>query len=92
MESEVRELSDEALVDNVVRTSLNQLHKLVEKGKNVPMSEFTKLMIWAKEQKSLALAKQLEKDRKEGWKIEERTWCGIPYNEFEIPSLHLFKS
>ena len=91
MESEVRDLSDEALINQTVRTGIKELQTLVNQGHQVPMSEFAKLFIWAKEQKEAIFAKELEKDKRDGWKIVERTWCGVPMGEFEIPSLGIFK-
>ena len=91
MESEVRDLSDEALINQTVRTGIKELQNLVNRGHQVPMSEFAKLFIWAKERKEEIFARELEKDKRDGWKIVERTWCGVPVGEFEIPSLGLLK-
>lgn len=91
MESEVRDLTDEALINQALKSGMTELQNMVKKGRNVPMSEFAKLLIWAKEQKQALFAKELEKDKREGYKIIERTWCGVPINEFEIPSLGIYK-
>ena len=91
MESEVRDLTDEALINQTLRTGINELQAMVNKGHQVPMSEFAKLFIWAKERKEEIFARELEKDKRDGWKIVERTWCGVPVGEFEIPSLGIFK-
>ena len=103
MESEVRDLSDEALINQTVRTGIKELQNLVNRGHQVPMSEFAKLFIWAKERKEEMknfdihvaweeiFARELEKDKRDGWKIVERTWCGVPVGEFEIPSLGILK-
>lgn len=91
MESEVRDLTDEALINQALKSGMTELQNMVKKGRNVPMSEFAKLLIWAKEQKQVLFAKELEKDKREGYKIIERTWCGVPVNEFEIPSLGIYK-
>ena len=91
MESEVRDLSDEALISQSLKTGMKELQTLVNKGHNVPMSEFAKLLIWAKEHRETIFAMELEKDKRDGWKIVERTWCGVPMGEFEIPSLGIFK-
>ena len=91
MESEVRDLTDEALINQAVRTGMKELQTLVNQGHNVPMSEFAKLLIWAKERKEAIFAREIEKDKRDGWKIVERTWCGVPIGEFEIPSLGIFK-
>lgn len=87
MESEMRELGDMALIDQTMRTSIRELQSLVNKGKEVPMSEFTKIFLWARKRKEEVQTRELEIDRLHGWKIESRTWCGVPYNEFKIPSL-----
>lgn len=89
--SELRDLKDPNLIDQAVRTSINMLQKEVNKGKEIPMSEFTKILIWGKEQKELIYVQELERDRQTGWKIEKRTWCGVPWYEFEIPSLGIRK-
>lgn len=91
MESEVRDLSDEALINQSLKTGMKELQTLVSQGHNVPMSEFAKLLIWAKERREAIFARELEKDKRDGWKIVERTWCGVPMGEFEIPSLGIFK-
>ena len=91
MESEVRDLSDEALINQSLKTGMKELQSLVYQGHNVPMSEFAKLLIWAKERKEAIFAREIEKDKRDGWKIVERTWCGVPIGEFEIPSLGIFK-
>lgn len=91
MESEVRDLTDEALINQTLKTGMKELQTRVNQGHQVPMSEFAKLLIWAKERKEEIFAKELEKDKREGWKVEEHTWCGVPMGEFEIQSLGIFK-
>ena len=91
MESEVRDLSDETLINQSLKTGMKELQTLVSQGHNVPMSEFAKLLIWAKERKEAIFAREIEKDKRDGWEIVERTWCGVPMGEFEIPSLGIFK-
>ena len=91
MESEVRDLSDDALINQSLKTGMKELQTLVNQGHQVPMSEFVKLLIWTKEQKEAIFAREIEKDKRDGWKIVERTWCGVPIGEFEIPSLGIFK-
>lgn len=91
MESEVRDLSDEALINQTFKTGMKELQSMVNQGHSVPMSEFAKLMIWAKEQKEAIYAKELAKDKREGWEVVEHTWCGVPIAEFEIPSLGIYK-
>ena len=91
MESEVRDLSDEALINQSLKTGMKELQTLVNQGHQVSMREFAKLLIWAKEQREAIFARELEKDKRDGWKIVERTWCGVPIGEFEIPSLGIFK-
>lgn len=91
MESEVRDLSDEALINQTFREGMKQLQQMVNQGHNVPMSEFAKLMIWCKEQKEAIYAKEMLKDKREGWEVTEHLWCGIPIAEFEIPSLGIYK-
>lgn len=85
--SELRDIKDPSLIDQAVRTSIVMLQKEVDKGKNIPMSEFTKILIWAKQQKEKIYNEELEKDKLVGWKVEKRTWCGVLFHEFQIPSL-----
>lgn len=91
MESEVRDLTDEALINQTLKTGMKELQTMVNQGHQVPMSEFAKLLIWAKERKEEIFAKELEKDKREGYKVVEHTWCGVPMGEFEIQSLGIFK-
>ncbi len=91
MESEVRDMTDEALINQTLKTGINELQSMVNKGHQVPMSEFAKLFIWAKERKEEIFSKELEKDKRDGYKVVEHTWCGVPMGEFEIPSLGIFK-
>lgn len=91
MESEVRDLTDEALINQTLKTGMKELQTMVNQGHQVPMSEFVKLLIWAKERKEEIFAKELEKDKREGYKVVEHTWCGVPMGEFEIQSLGIFK-
>ncbi len=91
MESEVRDLTDEALINQTLKTGMKELQTLVNQGHQVPMKEFVKLLTWAKDQKEAIFAKELEKDKREGYKVVEHTWCGVPMGEFEIQSLGIFK-
>lgn len=84
MAGEIRELKDPQLVHEVARTSLRQLQKAVDKGQRIPMSEFIKIMLWQKENFIESFEKELKKDLQQGWKIESRTWCGVPFNEFDV--------
>lgn len=91
MESEVRDLTDEALINQTLKTGMKELQTMVNQGHQVPMSEFVKLLVWAKDQKEAIFAKELEKDKREGYKVVEHTWCGVPMGDFEIQSLGIFK-
>ena len=91
MESEVRDLTDEALINQTLKTGMKELQTMVNQGHQVPMKEFVKLLVWAKDQKEAIFAKELEKDKRDGYKVVEHTWCGVPMGEFEIPSLRIFK-
>lgn len=91
MESEVRDLTDEALINQTLKTGMKELQTMVNQGHQVPMKEFVKLLVWAKDQKGAIFAKELEKDKRDGYKVVEHTWCGVPMGEFEIPSLGVFK-
>ncbi len=91
MESEVRDLSDEALINQTFRTGMKELQDMVNKGHQVPMSEFVKLMLWAKEKKEEIYARERLQAKREGWEVVEHLWCGVPIAEFEIPSLGIYK-
>lgn len=91
MESEVRDLTDEALINQTLKTGMKELQTMVNQGHQVPMKEFVKLLVWAKDQKEAIFAKELEKDKRDGYNVVEHTWCGVPMGEFEIQSLGIFK-
>ena len=91
MESEVRDLTDEALINQTLKTGMKELQTMVNQGHQVPMKEIVKLLVWAKDQKEAIFAKELEKDKRDGYKVVEHTWCGVPMGEFEIQSLGIFK-
>lgn len=91
MESEVRDLTDEALINQTLKTGMKELQTMVNQGHQVPMKEFVKLLVWAKDQKEAIFAKELEKDKRDGYKVVEHTWCGVPMGDFEIQSLGIFK-
>lgn len=91
-----RELSDPALIRITAQEAIKNLDKMSrECHTQIPMSEYVKILLW---QKNLlwdiehnALMKEVEKDKREGWTVEEHTWCGMPWHEFEIKSLGLYK-
>lgn len=90
--SEVREPSNEALIDQSVRTSIHDLQYQYNNGRDIPMSEFVKVLLWGKLQHMECFDKQIQNDKRAGWVVEKHLWCGEPYNEFEIPSLGIFKN
>jgi len=65
MESEVRDLSDDALINQALKSGMNELQNMVKRGCNVPMSDFAKLLIWAKKERQALFAKELEKSKRE---------------------------
>lgn len=91
MESEVRELKTTALVNQALRTAMEELQRKVNSGHTVPMREFTNLLIWAKETNGYEFAREIEKDKRDGWEIIEHKWCDIPVKDFEIPSAGIHK-
>ena len=89
-EAEFRELSEGDLAMQSAKEAIKLLQEKVDKGESVPMSEFTKILIWAANIRKKEFAEYIEKARKEGAEFKNRTWCGVPYHEFKIPSLGLF--
>lgn len=91
-----RELSDPALVKITADDAIKQLDKLSrETHTQIPMSEYVKILLWEKntlwEIEHPKLMRQIEQDKRDGWTIEEHTWCGQPWHEFSIPSLGIYK-
>lgn len=88
-----RELADPRLVIEVANTEIKRLTKEHTK-KEVPMSKFMEIILWeSKELRkiySLEMQRELAANKRDGWKVESHTWCGIPINEFKIPSLGIF--
>lgn len=89
--AEDRELKEPVLVQQTAREGMKSLDELVKHGTPVPMSEFVKIMLWEKELLCEDFDRQIEKDKHDGWKVEEHTWCGEPYHAFAIPSLHIYQ-
>lgn len=83
------ELKTPALVHASAREAIKTLTEINKHG-NVPMSEFTKILIWEKTESERLANEELERDKREGYKVVERTWCGVPLADFEIPSLGIF--
>lgn len=90
------ELKNQSLVHAAARDGMRMLEELArEKRKHgfaasVPMSEYVKLILWECQENKRLADEEIEKDRREGWKIESRTWCGVPLADFEIPSLGIY--
>lgn len=91
MESEVRELGTNQIVSQTLKAAMRELQRKVDMGHEVPMKEFTDLLIWAKETVGAEFAAQIEKDKREGWEIVEHKWCGVPVKDFELPSAGIYK-
>lgn len=83
-------LTDSALIDQSMHMAINELQQKVNKGEKIAMSEFTKILIWASNEKKLIWEQEMRLEKKHGTKYEERKWCGVPYEEFKIPSLGIF--
>ena len=86
-----RELKDPVLVMQVTRTAMNELQNAVNHGRNIPMSEFVKILLWEKENLSKIYQREELLAEKSGSKFKDRKWCGVPAAEFEIPSLGIYK-
>lgn len=92
-----RELSDPVLVRVTADDAIKQLEKMSKQNHvQIPMSEYAKILIWEKNTlwkiEHEALMKEIEQDKRDGWEVTEHTWCGMPWHEFEIPSLGIFRS
>lgn len=83
------ELKTPALVHASAREAIKTLTEMNKHG-NVPMSEFTKVLIWEKTESERLANEELERDKREGYKVVEHNWCGVPLADFEIPSLGIF--
>ena len=83
------ELKTPALVHASAREAIKTLTEMNKHG-NVPMSEFTKILMWEKTELERLFHEDLERDKREGFKVVEHTWCGVPVADFEIKSLGIF--
>lgn len=83
------ELKTPALVHAAAREAIRTLTEMNNQHE-VPMSEFTKVLIWEKTESERLANEELERDKYNGWKITKRTWCGVPVAEFEVPSLGIY--
>lgn len=86
----VRELKTPALVQQSANQAMKSLNEMA-KHQSVPMSEFVKVLIWEKDNLCTLFNEDIEREKMHGTKFENHTWCGVPYHEFEIPSLHIYK-
>lgn len=88
---EDRELTDAEVVHAAARDSIKLLTEM-NKHQDIPMKEFTKVLMWEADQAKLLWRAELEHDQRTGSKFEDRKYCGVPYEEFEIKSLGIYKS
>lgn len=81
--------------DATIIASANQAIKTLENMQKyqrttIPMSEFAKILIWEKEELQRRWETEMYINKKKGVTYENRKWCGIPYDEFKIPGLHIY--
>lgn len=67
-----------ALINSALNTAMKELQFNSDKGKDIPMSDFVKILLWAKNENSKLFAKEEETDKLHGIKFEDRKWCGEP--------------
>lgn len=91
MKKEDTEFTDSELVVSAVNDQMRELNRLA-KSTTVPMKTFVDLLIWEANMTKAAWIRDMEKLKKTGSTFENRRWCGMPYDEFEIPSLGLYKT
>lgn len=83
------ELKTPALVHAAAREAIETLTEM-NKHTQVPMKEFTKVLIWEKTESERLWNEELRRDKRDGWEIESHTWCGVPLADFEVKSLRIF--
>lgn len=85
----LREMNDPALALSSFREGMKALDTM-SKTRQVPMSEYGKLLCWIADIQKRAFAEQIERDKAAGYKVVEHYWCGEPYSTFAVPSLGIF--
>lgn len=63
-------MSEDGAILQTAKQAMKQLENKVARGENVPMSEFTKILIWEATNLKLNFIQKIRKDKYKGWKIE----------------------
>lgn len=77
-------LKDPALVIQSANAAVRELEKMQKAGANIPMSEYTKILIWEANTLKELYEQEFQRDKLDGWEVKRISWCGQPYNEFKI--------
>lgn len=90
MDSEVRDLKDPELIKKSANEAIKSLETLAKQTHTeVPISEYVKILIWEKENlfdiQHTEMMREVEKDKREGWKVESHTFFGNDFESYRIP-------
>lgn len=90
MNSEVRDLKEPELIKKAAQEAIKSLETMAKQNHiEIPMSEYVKILIWEKENlyeiQHYEMMKEVEKDKREGWKVESHTFYGENFDTYRVP-------
>lgn len=90
MNSEVRDLKEPELIKKSAQEAIKSLETMAKQTHTeIPMSEIVKILIWEKENlyeiQHYEMMKEVEKDKREGWKVESHTFYGENFDTYRVP-------
>lgn len=90
MNSEVRDLKEPELIKKSAQEAIKSIEALAKQNHTeIPMSEIVKILIWEKENlyeiQHYEMMKEVEKDKREGWKVESHTFYGENFDTYHVP-------
>lgn len=90
MNSEVRDLKEPELIKKSAQEAIKSLETMAKQmHTEIPMSEFLKILIWEKENlfeiQHAEMMREVEKDKRDGWKVESHTIFGENFDTYRVP-------
>ena len=90
MNSEVRDLKEPELIKKSAQEAIKSLETMAKQmHTEIPMSEIVKILIWEKENlfeiQHTEMMKEVEKDKRDGWKVESHTIFGQNFDTYRVP-------
>lgn len=90
MNSEVRDLKEPELIKKSAQEAIKSLETMTKQTHTeIPMSEIVKILIWEKENlyeiQHAEMMKEVEKDKRDGWKVESHTIFGQDFDTYHVP-------